>query len=68
MEEKARRINISSTGRAINNGDKQGWVSNSQTRVTPQTPQAAQCVGVRGADGRCPDIEEMVTNRVGLVR
>ena len=68
MEEKARRINISSTGRAINNGDKQGWVSNSQTRVTPQTPQAAQCIPqaeqaqaaqCKGGDGRCPDIEEV---------
>ena len=37
------------TGGAINNGDKQGWVSNSQTLVTPQTPQAAQCVG--GGEG-----------------
>ena len=68
MEEKARRINISSTGRAINNGDKQGWVSNSQTRVTPQTPQAAQCIPqaeqaqaaqCKRGDGRCPDIEEV---------
>ena len=56
-EEKAWKINISSTGAAIynvltilnntgediNNGDKLGWVSNSQTVVTPQTPQAAEC-------------------------
>ena len=74
MEEKARRINISSTGRAINNGDKQGWVSNSQTRVTPQTPQAAQCIpqAEQAQAAQCKGgvliLRKWMTEKVGLVR
>ena len=74
VEEKARRINISSTGRAINNGDKQGWVSNSQTRVTPQTPQAAQCIpqAEQAQAAQCKGgvliLRKWMTEKVGLVR
>ena len=59
LEEKNGRIDISVTdGWVINNGDKGGWISNSQTLGdTSDTTSNNGGMGLKGKE-RCPDIEE----------
>ena len=57
---KTGRIDISVTdGWVINNGDKGGWISNSQTLGdTSDTTSNNGGMGLKGKE-RCPDIEEL---------